>query len=810
MTNHRQLLMNTVAFMAMLFCGEVVVLGSEAGKGQGEGLDGERKFWAFRPVGDPEVPKVDGDAGAVATPIDAFVIEQLKEKGIRPAPPADRQNLIRRATYDLIGLPPTVSEVEAFASDTATNAFEKVIDRLLVSKHYGVRWGRHWLDVARYADSNGLDENLAYGHAWRYRDYVIDSFNQGKPFDRFVIEQIAGDLLPGANQETITATGFLALGAKVLAEKDTEKLFMDVVDEQIDTVSKAFLGMTISCARCHDHKFDPVSQQDYFGLAAIFKSTKTVFEKTGTIKYWTEHSFASEGETERLKKVNAEVGRRKKAATDFQSKETVRIRGAARAQATEYLIAATRFEPNASLEVVARVAQPFGLHSRILHHCRLHLEYHQDDAFFGEWHRLAGDTNAIERHYRPLFEDAQKAFKAVYRSDPKKKALDDPRLAPAHSALYDKSGFLAVPPIPALAFDAGKLAELRRLEEVARVYESAAPDQSAAMGVADGKVLTTMALHIRGDHNSPGKPVKREFPKVLRWSSARPILPDGQSGRLELGRWIGDTRNPLTARVFVNRVWRWHFGRGLVETTENFGRLGDRPSHPKLLDWLAREFMRSGWDVKQLHKLIMNSAVYQRSTQHPHEEIAVAADPVNELWWRFDLRRLEAEQIRDSILLVSGLLDETMGGKTIPLRNRQFVFNHTSQDHTGYEQRRRRAAYLPVVRNHLCEVFQQFDYPDPATPTGNRNTTVVAPQALLMMNSPLVLDAAEALADRLSVGDPAAQVDRAYQLVFARVPTEVERQRAVGFISGSTGEPRQVWALFCQSLLASNEFMFLN
>ena len=803
--------MNTAVAVALvlLFGGEVSARDPALGKDLAKGPE----FWAFRPVGHPPVPKVNTKGAEINTPIDAFIIARMKQQGIRPAPATDRSTLIRRATYDLIGLPPTESEVNAFVADTATNAFAKVVDRLLASKHYGVRWGRHWLDVARYADSNGLDENVAYGHAWRYRDYVINSFNQDKPFDRFVIEQIAGDLLPGANRETKTATGFLALGAKVLAEKDKEKLLMDVVDEQIDTVSKAFLGMTISCARCHDHKFDPVSQQDYFGLAAIFKSTQTVFEKTGTLKYWTEHSFASEDETERLKKINTEVSRRKKAASDFQLKETVRIRGAARVQATEYLIAATQFEPNATLEVVASVAQPLSLHPRILHHCRLHLAYHRDDPFFGDWHRFAGDTNAIEQHYRPLFVAAQRAYQKVYRNDPKKKTLDDPLLAPAHDALHDKSGFLAVSPIPALAFDGEKLAELRRLEDAARVYESAAPDRAAAMGVEDGKVMATMALHIRGDHNSPGKPVKREFPKALRWTSERPILPDGQSGRLELGRWIGDTRNPLTARVFVNRVWRWHFGRGLVETTENFGTLGDRPSHPQLLDWLAREFMRSGWRVKQLHRLIMSSAAYQMATHHSHAEIGKAADPANELWWHFDLRRLDAEQIRDSVLMVSGLLDESMGGKTIPLRNRQFVFNHTSQDHTGYDQRRRRAAYLPVVRNHLCEVFQQFDYPDPATPTGSRNTTVVAPQALLMMNSPLVMDAAAALADRLTAvktADPAALVERAYRLVFARPPTKAERQRAVRFVSGTSGESQRAWALFCQSLLASNEFMFLN
>mgnify|MGYP002629496993 CR=1 FL=1 len=802
-----------------------------ATKASGMSLAEGRKFWAFQPVANPPVPELKGGKTNAPSPIDAFIVTRLREAGLTPAPPADKRTLIRRATFDLIGLPPTQAEVDAFVADSSPDAFGKVIDRLLKSPHYGIRWGRHWLDVARYADSNGLDENLAYGNAWRYRDYVVNSFNDDKPYNRFVVEQVAGDLLPGANQETKTATGFLALGAKVLAEKDLDKLTMDVVDEQIDTVGKAFMGLTLGCARCHDHKFDPISQKDYYSLAAIFKSTRTFADEgRGAIKYWYEHSFATEEELKKIKETDTVLAKKKAAASSFKSAETVRLRGLARAKATEYLMAATRFSPGASLEEVAAVAEPLRLHSRVLHHCRLHLDYHRDDPFFGSWHQFAGDTNAIARHYRPLFAEADEAFAAARKKDPKAKTLADKQLELARAALYDLSGFIAIPAITAHAFDAGKLAEYERLVEEARDFESKAPDPSAAMGVADGDILEELPLHIRGSHVNLGEPVKREFPAVLRLSEVRPILPANQSGRMQLAERLADTRNPLTARVFVNRVWRWHFGRGLVETTESFGVMGDRPSHPELLDWLARHFMKSGWSVKQLHKLIMTSSTYQMATVHPVAESAVKADPANRLWWRFEILRLEAEQIRDSILAVAGRLDETIGGKTIPLRNRQFVFNHTSQDHTGYEQRRRRAIYLPVVRNHLCEIFQQFDYPDPATPTGNRGSTVVAPQALLMMNSPLVMDSAEAIAERVLKTDAANDAERvalAYRQIFARTPTEPERKRAVKFISGLMGEPpltdsatvdevamttsrRQAWSLFCQSLLASNEFMYLN
>ncbi|MFT4688601.1 MAG: hypothetical protein ACI9OD_000799 [Limisphaerales bacterium] len=802
----------------------------EIAQATGMTIEEGRQFWAFKPVIDSVIPDL-GNARSVASPIDSFIGARLSKVGLAPAPRSDRRTLIRRATYDLIGLPPTSAEVQGFLDDSSTNAFGKVIERLLASKHYGVRWGRHWLDVARYADSNGLDENLAFGNAWRYRDYVIDSFNDDKPFDRFVIEQLAGDLLPTANQETKTATGFLALGAKVLAEKDLDKLMMDIVDEQIDTVGKAFLGMTLGCARCHDHKFDPISQRDYYGLAAIFKSTHTITKITGsTIKYWYEHSFASETELKELAEIDKQLAAKKRAASSYLTAATLKARGEARLKAAEYLIASALFESSASLAKVKRIAKPFGLHPRILHHCRLHLEYHRNDSFFGSWHTFTGDTNAIARYYRPLFKQATKAFKIAMKKDPKNKILDDPRLEPARAALYDLSGFLAVPPNPEFAFDPETLAELGELQQAARLLESGAPDKSAAMGVCDGEILESLPIHIRGDHNNLGEPVKREFPSVLRWSSSRPILPDGQSGRLQLAEWIADSRNPLTARVFVNRVWRWHFGRGLAGTTENFGVRGDRPEHPELLDWLAYQFMRAGWSVKELHRLIMNSSVYQMASIHPAAQAAADIDPGNQLWWHFENQRLEAEQIRDSILAVSGLLDDSMGGKTIPLRNKQFVFNHTSKDHTGYERRLRRAAYLPVVRNHLCEIFQQFDYPDPSTPTGNRNTTTVAPQALLLMNSSLVMNAAAALAEQvleLEADDDAARIEAAYQRVFARNSTKGERDRSLHFISESSGQlsftdavtvdkaandaaRKKAWSLFCQSLLASNEFIYLN
>ena len=797
----------------------------------GMSIDDGRKFWSFKPVANPKVPDVH-DASWVKNPVDAFVLAQLESKGLRPAPAADKRTLIRRITFNLTGLPPTPAEVAAFLADESEDAYNKVMERLLQSPHYGVRWGRHWLDVARYADSNGLDENLAYGLAWRYRDYVVDAFNNDKPFNRFLVEQIAGDLLPEANQETKTATGFLVLGAKVLAEPDMEKLVMDTIDEQLDTTGKAFLGMTFGCARCHDHKFDPFKQTDYYALAAIFKSTRTFADtKTGVIKHWHQHSFATDEDKARLKEIDAEIAKKKSAAASFKSKAIVKLRGEARAKATEYLVAATKFEPSAPLAMVATIAAPLGLHPRILHHTRLHLEYNQDDSFFSQWHRLAamGDIDGIDRHFRSVFTEAESAYAAAQKMDPPQKTLADTRLQAARAALHDLSGFLAVPPKVEFAFDAETLAEYYRLEDDARILESNAPDEPATMGVGEQTILTSLPIHIRGSHLNLGKPVAREFPEVMRTSIVRPVLPNNQSGRLELARWMSSTQHPLAARVFVNRVWGWHFGRGIVGTTENFGRLGDRPSHPELLDWLAHRFMSSGWSVKDQHRLILSSNTYQMASMHPAEGIVAAdatsptsLDPENLLLWKFRLQRLEAEQIRDSVLAVSDRLDSKIGGKTVPLRNRQFVFNHTSQDHTKYDSLRR-AIYLPVIRNNLYSLFEQFDFPDPTMPTGRRNSTVVAPQALLMMNSDLVMDSASSMALilREQGTDDTERVQMAYERTLGRPPSSEETQRAIAFVGELTSQSigaagvdgvgrQQAWAAFCQSLFASNEFIYVR
>ncbi len=792
-----------------------------------------RKFWSFQALADPAVPKVRDEAW-VKSPVDAFVLAKLEGAGLRPAAPADKRTLMRRATFDLTGLPPSPEEVDAFVKDESPDAFAKVVDRLLKSPAYGERWGRHWLDVARYADSNGMDENVGYGHSWRYRDYVVEAFNNDKPYDRFVIEQLAGDLLPAATEseriENLTATGFLALGAKVLAEPDVRKMQMDVIDEQLDVMGRAFLGMTFGCCRCHDHKFDPVPTTDYYAMAAIFRSTKSLGEdKTGAIKYWYEHSLATPAELAAKKDFEEKVKAQKKKVTAFIAKARAELKEDLQAYAADYLAAATQLDADSDFSEVQKAAKEKGLRPRYLLTCRQYLARHKDDPFFAKWRELAGagDVAGVEAHYGGLFNDARAAMKAARAANSKTTKLNEGRLDPALDALNDVAGFLAIPDKDADAFDSEWFAAVDVMNADLMALEDQIPDPPAIMGVADGAIAKTLPVHIRGSYLTLGQECERGFPQVMQTSLTKPILPSKQSGRLELARWMAGGEHPLTARVFVNRLWRWHFGRGIVASTDNFGLLGDRPSHPELLDWLARHFIEDGWSVKEMHRLIMLSSTYQTSSSHAKQPSSgpdpLLTDPENRLLWRGNVQRLEAEEIRDALFAVSGWMDSKIGGKTIPLRDKEFVFNHTSRDHTTYESPRR-ALYLPIIRNHLYDMLEQFDYPDPTMPTGSRNATVVSPQALLMMNAGVVMDAADKLAAKILTGaatDDSARVCEAYLLAYGRAPEARESKRGMEYLStlqrtagtkaaSAEASRRQTWSMFCQTLLAANEFMYLR
>ncbi|MCE2799875.1 MAG: DUF1549 domain-containing protein, partial [Planctomycetaceae bacterium] len=414
-------------------------------KPQGMSIQDGRNFWSMMPLKPVEVPRAV-DADWCRNPIDAFVLKELDSNGLRPSPESSRREILRRVTLGLIGLVPESQEYKAFEQDTAPEAYERQVDRLLSSEQYGVRFGRHWLDVARYSDSNGLDENIAYGNAWRYRDYVVEAFNSDKPFDRFIEEQIAGDLLPDADRQSKTATGFLVLGAKVLAEPDRDKLTMDTIDEQLDTIGKAFMGMTLGCARCHDHKFDPIKQRDYYALAAILKGTKTFGDSNfGAIKHWNEISYANPQEKEQLKAIDAQIAEKNGAWNKLKSEAIGKLREQVRKQAADYLAVASKLTSEATLNEWAQVGEELKLHPRVLANSRRYLDNHRQEPLFAKWHELAGhgDHQAIRDYYQELFERALGEWEKAKAADAQVKKLEDSTLEAARVALGDVGGFLA-------------------------------------------------------------------------------------------------------------------------------------------------------------------------------------------------------------------------------------------------------------------------------------------------------------------------------------------------------------------------------
>ncbi|MBN9117750.1 MAG: DUF1549 domain-containing protein [Planctomycetes bacterium] len=685
----------------------------------------QKAFWAFQTVREPKAPEIRNPRAVIRNDIDRFVLARLNDNGLSPAAPADRRTLIRRVTFDLTGLPPAPEEVTAFLNDTSANAWEKVIDRLLASPAYGERWARHWLDVARYADSNGLDENTAFGNAWRYRDYVIKSFNDDKPYDRFLREQLAGDLLPAdsddARREQLTATGFLSLGPKVLAEPDKQKMLLDIADEQLDTVGKAFMGLTLGCARCHDHKFDPIPTRDYYSLLAVFTSTRTM----------------------------------------------------------------------QNLNTVARA-------------------FERDPS---------GSERPEVKADRAKLDQLKKELKKVEQEFSKTPEADKEKRRELHLKAEEKR------------------AAIKKLE-------AALPAPSAVLAVEEGTAGAygtqgrNLYVQVRGNYSTPGVEAPAVFPRIIAGEDQKPFVPVGpnpsdkleankirygalreRSGRLELANWLADPAHPLTARVFVNRVWQHHFGEGIVRSPDNFGRLGERPTHPDLLDWLAVQFTRNGWSPKKLHKLILLSATYQMSTAHDPK--AALADPDNRLLWRFNRRRLEAEAVRDSMLAVAGTLDRTAGGSLLNNGNFEYVTNDQSNTRTRYDSLRR-SVYLPVIRNNVFDFFQAFDFVEPHVGNGKRASTVIASQALYLMNNPFVTAQAKAFAGSLPKGgSDETRAKSAYLRAFAREATADELSRAVSFVRkydaaladkepDAAARRARAWAAWCQVLFASSEFVYVN
>jgi mono/diheme cytochrome c family protein len=794
------------------------------------GLNPKAKaHWAYQPVTKPALPSPKNPQWG-RTPVDAFILQKLQENGMTPSPDADRETLLRRVTFDLTGLPPTYAEVNAFIADPAPNAFEKVVDRLLASPSYGERWGRHWLDTARYSDTIGGDRNAArtteyrYPDAWTYRDYVIRAMNEDKPYDQFIKEQLAADLLPDAkaNDPRLAALGFLTVGERF-------RNVNDIINDRIDTVSKGFLAMTVSCARCHDHMFDPVSMRDYYALHGVFSSTT---------------------EPDNKPSLNARATEEQR--KDFQAKlatGTTELRNRYYGAIDHYLQDFMR-APAAYLKAASFTARG-GTEEAIKARNALQRENKLDEQFVQYLSRGIQRNPAV---WGPLVQSKNGGYKSrkIDASDPKRLARMEEKLG---EKLGDKAAMLSkqiaerskggVNPIIEAAFeakqpknfdeavavyaeifagmkdkskglipamkaatsqtvegyDAATIDLLRGPFEVApaplatrdwvelaiagwpnqllgrarlnfgeiNLLETSHPGAPAhAMVLNDKPKAVNSPIFLRGQQTVKGDIVPRSFLEILS-PDHKPVEFKQGSGRLELAEQIASKNNPLTARVIVNRIWMHHFGEGFVRTPDDLGVMSEKPTHPELLDYLATYLMDKNWSMKSLHKLIVMSRVYQVSS-HTRPDFAVK-DPENRLLWRANVRRLDFEATRDSLLVYSGQLDRTLGGKPINLTDEPYSF--------------RRTVYGYVDRGNLPDLMAHFDFSDPDMPNSKRTTTVVPQQALFLMNSPMAVDIARKILLRPEVQKASADAHRImaiYRIIFQRSVTPTELQMALSFI----------------------------
>ncbi|MDZ4802552.1 MAG: DUF1549 and DUF1553 domain-containing protein [Bryobacteraceae bacterium] len=784
--------------------------------------DKDREYWAFRPVSKPAVPRVKNATWA-ANAVDGFVLAKLEEKGLAPAPPADRTTLLRRVTFDLTGLPPTEAEMEAFLADKSPETWTKVVDRLLASPRYGEKWGRHWLDIARYADSTGNDEDHRYPHAWRYRDYVIEAFNNDMPYDQFVREQIAGDLMPPppgeeVNRRGIVATGFLALGAKAIAQQDKKKMLYDVYDEQVDVTSKAILGLTLACARCHDHKFDSLLTRDYYSMVGMFASTKSFKDPDTHVSQLLFTPLSPKQQVEQFDKHQRHVANLN-AASDALVEEQIEAAMATPAtRVADYMLAAHR--------VYAKGEKPDGLDPALLDKWVKYLQPRGEVRVHLEKWYAANDDNIAQvateyqttftKHYNEYTESLAKwrvKFRAGLAENPATKLPDHPNFEPAKDRFFYETyveGPLSVPKkereknlAPELT---AKVAELRK--QAADLKQAAPPEPDMACAVQEGEQVQ-QKVFVRGDYNSLGIDAPRMFPVVIAGLEQKPV--EKGSGRLELANWMTRPDNPMTARVMANRVWYWHFGEGIVRTPDNFGKMGERPTHPELLDYLASEFVSSGWSVKKLHRSILLSNAYRMSAAAAGQ--SVAADPENKLFSRFPRRRLSVEEIRDAMLAIDGSLDYTTGG-TLQSGTGTDGENSNGRMSLKPESNKRRLVYLPLRRANLPSLLNLFDFGDATTTSGKRTLTTVAPQALFMMNSGFVEERAKSLAGQLAKTtiDQRERVQALYRRVLNRDATASDIDGALSYVDSfaikrSTDD---AWLSLARVLMASNEFIYVD
>jgi hypothetical protein len=735
-------------------------------------LDEARKFWSFQPVKNPPLPEVDNKAW-LRSPIDRFILARLESKGLKPVAGADRRTLIRRATFDLTGLPPTPDEIDAFLNDTSAKAFEKVIDRLLASPHYGERWGRHWLDVVRYADTSGCNSDFPISAAYKYRNYVIKSFNQDKPYDRFIREQIAGDLLPARSEaekcENIIATGYLATSRRFGSRT---KEFDLTIDDTIDNLGKTFLGLSVSCARCHNHKFDPIPTKDYYALYGIFNSARYAFPGTEIYPHPADMVALTSGpEAEGFYKWQKELA----ALDDRKEFLTAESGTAARNKAAK----------EKQLKEAAQQAPA-----------------------------SEGKSPDKQLDKQPNNQSGSAEQKPSPNSEHKKELHPPGEMRPAD---YDRDGVNWSTASKSTRMPEEVSAEAEEVK--ARIAELGehAPKVEKAYAVVEG-LPANARIHRKGDPKDLGEEVPRGFLTIL----GEQQLPAGHkgSGRDSLSNWIADPNNPLTARVMVNRIWQYHFGKGIVQTPNDFGSRGAAPTHPELLDYLAAQFIKSGWSLKAMHRMIMLSRAYQLSATDDPRNAAVDAN--NDLLWRFNRRRLSAEEIRDTMLAVSGSLDGAMGEAHPFPPERDWRYTQHEQFFAVYDNNCR-SVYLMQQRQKKHPLMEVFDGADTNTITSPRPLSTTPLQALFLMNNPFVHQQADSFAVRVGMAFDALpqRINYAVLLAYGRPARASEIREAMAYVQRLRGELQSVktptdqlnraaLASYLRVVLGSDEFLYVD
>ncbi|NOS71006.1 MAG: DUF1549 domain-containing protein [Verrucomicrobia bacterium] len=792
--------------------------------------EARRRHWAFQPVTKPSSPAVK-NAHWIKTPVDNFVLAKLEQKKLKPAPAADRRTLIRRVTYDLTGLPPTPDEVEAFTKDKKPDAYARLVDRLLASPHYGERWGRYWLDVARYADTKGYlagGEQRRYSFSYTYRDYVVRALNEDKPYDQFLIEQIAADRLElGEDKRALAALGFLTLGRRFLNNPN------DIIDDRLDVVTRGTLGLTVTCARCHDHKFDPIPSRDYYSLHGVFASSEEPGELPllGPLRDSPQYAdYLKEKE-----KIKNEI-------VEFEKKEIAKFKNDLRQNIGDYLLAArdvVKLEDQAKFDTFAgeHKANP-----AVLRRWMAELEKRRTnaDSIFAPWFHLAAlsdseiSTNFSSRlavitndssranpfvakalaeqvtnslaqvaaAYSKLFRDVNDEWKAAVESatnTPAPIALPDASREAVRQLLYAENAPPNLTEAEVRSMHGRRLGEgaapmRKRISDLDWKHPGAPP---RAMAMADRTNPGNSHVFLRGNPGNRGPEAPRQFLEVLSGPVITPLT--NGSGRLDLARAITNPTNPLTARVFVNRVWLHHFGAALVSTPGDFGVRTEAPVQRELLDFLAASFVENNWSTKQLHRLMVLSATYQQSSDA--SPASLEADPDNRCFSRFNRQRLDFEAMRDTLLAAAGKIDLTIGGVPVDIVNEPFPT--------------RRTVYGLIERQNLPGLFRTFDFANPDVSSQGRFTTTVPQQALFMMNSPFVIEQARALVQRDEVKHAANQDEKIrtmQRLVWQRPAEAQETRLAKKFVTSQPEKDAKLSPLekYAQVLLLSNELMFVD